>query len=432
MFQQIRRQFARPWVVTTAALAVTAAIAVPLVSAQSEEILVWTDAARLTGFQAYQKSHPEAKVRIVTVDQGELVAKIRLTTQAGAGSPDVIFMGAQPMPAQLASAEIDYLLHLRDYVPTSTLNQFARGANAFCTVGGKLQCLRNDLAQNVLWYNAKLMKDYGYTVPKTWEEFEALGLRVAKEHPGTVVGTLGDAQIISHYLYASNCPISELSRTNANLVRVNTTNPNCVRVAKLIDNLVKAGTLSTLSPFEPAFNKLAAEGKLLMIPSSSWFGEYIIKANYKVPAGQISVAAPLRWANERVTYTAGWGGGAFGVSKKAKNLKGAVDVALWMTTSAENQTDAPTFPAHLPSADLWGKKTTADKYYANDIYPVLKAAANNLTQAQSSTRYAAWEPLGKLALPALKEGKSLEATLGAIQTEMVNLAKASGYLVSTR
>ncbi len=411
---------------------IAAASAALFASAQSEEILVWTDPARLAGFQMYQKIHPDVKMRIVTVDQGEQVAKIRLTTQAGAGSPDVIFMGSQPMPAQLADPEIDYLLHLKDYVTSKTLNQFAKGSNGFCTVGGKLLCLRNDLAQNVLWYNVKLMKDYGYTAPKTWEEYEALGLRAAKEHPGTVVGTLGDPQIISHFFYASNCPISELSRTNANSVRINMASVKCTRVAKMIDNLVKAGSLSSLSPFEPAFNKIAAEGNLLMIPTASWFGEYIIKPNYKVPAGQTSAAAPLRWNDERTTYTAGWGGGAFGVSKKAKNLKGAVDIMLWMTTSPENQTDAPTFPAHLPSADLWGKKVTADKYYANDVYPVLKAAANNLTPAQASTRYAAWEPMTKYILPAIKDGKSVEAVLPAVQTEMVNLARASGYQVTTR
>ena len=61
-----------------------------------------------------------------------------------------------------------------------------------CTVNGKVYCLRNDLAQVVLWYNAALMKKWGYQVPTTWPQYEALGLKVAKQHPGYLVGNAGD------------------------------------------------------------------------------------------------------------------------------------------------------------------------------------------------------------------------------------------------
>ena len=40
-----------------------------------------------------------------------------------------------------------------------------------CTVNGSVYCLRNDLAQNVLWYNKTLMDKWGYQVPATWEQY---------------------------------------------------------------------------------------------------------------------------------------------------------------------------------------------------------------------------------------------------------------------
>ncbi|MES4907724.1 MULTISPECIES: hypothetical protein [unclassified Streptomyces] len=43
--------------------------------------------------------------------------------------------------------------------------QFAEGANDVCTVSGTVYCLRNDLSQAVLWYNAPLLKKFGYRVP---------------------------------------------------------------------------------------------------------------------------------------------------------------------------------------------------------------------------------------------------------------------------
>jgi hypothetical protein len=46
-------------------------------------------------------------------------------------------------------------------IPGSTLADFAAGANDVCTVIGIVYCLRNDLSQAVLWYDAPLMKKFG-------------------------------------------------------------------------------------------------------------------------------------------------------------------------------------------------------------------------------------------------------------------------------
>ena len=53
--------------------------------------------------------------------------------------------------------------------------------------------LRNDLRPAVFWYNKALIDQFGYTIPTTWEEYQALGDKVAAEHPGYIVGSVGDA-----------------------------------------------------------------------------------------------------------------------------------------------------------------------------------------------------------------------------------------------
>ena len=53
----------------------------------------------------------------------------------------------------------------------------------------------------------------GYTVPKTWEEYGDLAVKIAKEHPGKISGFTGDAYAPDRYLWASGCP------TNAPRVR---------------------------------------------------------------------------------------------------------------------------------------------------------------------------------------------------------------------
>ena len=72
-------------------------------------------------------------------------------------------------------------------IPQSTLSNFATGSLNVCTVNGKVYCLRNDLAQAVLWYNAALMKKWGYQVPTTWPQYEAArpeGRQAASRLPG--------------------------------------------------------------------------------------------------------------------------------------------------------------------------------------------------------------------------------------------------------
>ena len=81
-------------------------------------------------------------------------------------------------------------LDLTPLVSKDIVDKFVPGSLDPCyTTDKKLICLRNDLAPNVLWYNKKLMDEFGYTIPTTWEEYIALSDKVAKEHPGYVMGS---------------------------------------------------------------------------------------------------------------------------------------------------------------------------------------------------------------------------------------------------
>ena len=61
------------------------------------------------------------------------------------------------------------------------------------TVDGTVYGLRNDLAQSVFWYNQALFDQFGYEIPTTWEEYEQLSDKLAAEHPGYILGSVGDA-----------------------------------------------------------------------------------------------------------------------------------------------------------------------------------------------------------------------------------------------
>src|SRR5882757_5549728 len=138
----------------------------PVTQKAGSEITVWADSTRLPAVQAYQKAHPDVKMKIVTYDGGAdgstyLQSKVQLFDRTGSGWPDVVFgsptdvtwasepttADAQPFAAPLDS----------DLVPQSTLDGFAKGSLSPCQFNDHTYCLRNDIAQVVLWYNKDLM-----------------------------------------------------------------------------------------------------------------------------------------------------------------------------------------------------------------------------------------------------------------------------------
>ncbi len=389
-------------------------------------ITVWVDATRLAGAKLYAQKHPNVKVTVVTVDRATLPQKVLLFNRTGSGWPDVVF--AEPdLLTKVEDAAHHFPADLTPYVSQDIISKFAQGALAGCQVNGKLYCLRNDLAQEVLWYNAKLMKQFNYTVPTTWEEYQALGLKVAKEHPGYVIGSFGDSQALNMYFWPSRCPVKQLSDTNT--VHINLSNPTCTRVSALVDPLIKNGTISKLGPFDPGFVKLGTQNKILMLPAASWYGQYVFKPTYKTPNGELSVAAPLKWASEDTAWTGAQGGAAWAMSSHTKNPKAASDMVIWMTTSNDNQANAVTFPAYLPAADAWEQTISSDPFYASNPYPVLKQAASLIDPKWGSVRFDTDTTFGTVVIAGITHGKSVADTLNDYQSQLDQLAQASGYTV---
>ena len=93
------------------------------------EITVWVDTTRLDGVKAYQQKHPDAKLKIVTMDRGQFPAKVLLFNNTNQGWPDVVF--AEPnLVAQVADAAHHFPLDMNDYVPQDVKKNFAPGDTA--------------------------------------------------------------------------------------------------------------------------------------------------------------------------------------------------------------------------------------------------------------------------------------------------------------
>ncbi len=400
----------------------------------SGPLTVWVDSTRLPAAQAYKKAHPTVKLNIVTYDgdangSNTLQTKVDLFNRTGKGWPDVVFSAEQNETSWAVSAGFAAPLN-EGLIPSSTLGNFATGSLNVCTVNGKNYCLRNDLAQVVLWYNAALMKKWGYQVPTTWPQYQQLGEKVAKQHPGYLVGNAGDTFTPEIYMWASQCQASDI--TGLRSVTVNVTTPNCERMASLLDALIKAGSMSKLSVFSTAFNK-NEKGKVLMLPGPSWFGGAVFDnaSGLDVPKGQIAVAPIPQWPGSSPATTGNVGGGTWLLSAHSAHLKEAVDFITWVTTNDAYQADlAPGYPAYAPAAKAWLTHQTSSGYYASDPAPALEQAAG---EVWTGWNYGKWSNEAVWATtidPGLTSGKTITSMLPAWQTAISNYATAAGYTVS--
>ena len=175
-------------------------------------------------------------VKIVTFDGDgngatTLQTKIQLWNRTGNGWPDVIFSEQVNDPVWMAKKPFEFAATGQGPDPgRAPCSQWPAPSTAQCTIDGTQYCVQDNLAQVVLWVNKKLMDQFGYTVPTTWQEWAALGQKVATEHPGYIVGNIGDS--FSHwiYLWSNQCPLQQLKGEQA--PHQLATDPHCTRMAE--------------------------------------------------------------------------------------------------------------------------------------------------------------------------------------------------------
>lgn len=418
----------------------TAAASGARVATASGSLTVWVDSVRLPAAKLYAKTHPKVKLHIVTFDGDSngattLQAKIQLWNRTGHGWPDVIFSEQVNDPVWMGSKPFDYAADLKNALPKSVLKQIPSPSIGQCTVNGHLVCVQDNLAQEVLYYNKKLMSQFGYSVPTTWQQWAALGDKVAKEHPGYIIGTVGDSYGHWLYLWADQCPLSTLKGPNT--VLINASDPHCTRMAGLLDPLIDNKSVSTTTVFSPDFAKLygGSADKVLMMPGPTWYALAVFRDTLKLPAGEWTASAPLRWGTEPIT-TGQVGGGPWIVSKHSKNMAAAVDFVRWNITTAKTNTKVPNYsavspgyPSFAPGATAWLKSLNSDAFFAAPPGPAMQAAANDIWKGWGLVTYPDQPVWSNSVVTQLVAGKSLSSLLPALGQGLSQAAQAAGYKV---
>ena len=400
---------------------------------------IWVDPPRIPAVKAFEKAYPDIPIHVNTLNSSAsntgLQAKFNLMNRVGGGWPDAIFWPNNSAIAWAAGpdSQINYAADLTKLLPSKVINGYSAATISPCVIDGKWYCLRNDVAPTVLWYNVKLFDTWGYTPPTTWPEYEALGLKIAKDHPGYYVGLAGDIYTPDRYLWPSGCPTNQVS--SGNNVTINVQAESCTRVRDMMDKLLSAGVLSPDGIFSSAAGSTVGP-KLAMTPGAAWYGNYLFRDTFKIPAGEMTAAPPLQWPGV-AAGTGDEGGGLWSMSRyvTGQRQQDALKFMEFMATSPAWQVDLSTgLPAYGPDQQPWIDKQCAANYFAkcDQLGQALIAAANEIRTNHQYLLYSSGQVWTETVAPGLTAGKSLASLWPAFQSSLVNHAKVVGYKVTTK
>jgi multiple sugar transport system substrate-binding protein len=398
-------------------------------------ITVWVDATRQPAVDAFKKAHPEIKVNAVTYDggangTGSFQTKITADDQAGSGWPDVVWSTQNNDATWASQGKTPFAAPLnKGYFEQSFLDGFTPGALAPTTINGTVYGLRNDLAATVTWYDTSLMTKFGYTPPKTWEDYLALGQKVAKDHPGYIVGDVGDPWAPEVYFWGAKAPMNTV--TGATGFSANAADPKTVQMATLLDTLIKDGAISQDSVFGASFIKKYT-GKVLMLPGPVWYSGALFQNNKSLnsKAGTIDPGLPLSWSGD--TPAAGnVGGGTWFISQHSKNLAADKTFLEFVTSADDYQVDlAPGLPAYKSAGDKWLAKQATSNFFTPDFTSNISTAAGEVWTGWGYPNFSQEAVWAKAVTPGLAAGKSLVSLLPSWQKALDNQATVNGYTVN--
>ena len=406
----------------------------PALAQDAAPLTIWVDATRQPAVEAFQAAHPEIPVNVVVDDgssgaSGTFQTKISLADQAGEGWPDVVF-STQNNDAAWASRETNGMQPFAQVLNEGFLDQafldgFTPGALDPVTVDGKVYGLRNDLAPVLFWYNKTLLDGFGYEAPVTWEDYQALGDKLAAEQPGYFLGGIGDAFEGPYiYYWSGQAPIFQVE---GETFKSDTSDPNAVKVHNLIDHMVANKTLTLDSVFGANF--VATADKLVAIPGPAWYSGALFQnpGGVNAKAGDWVAAPPLYWQDgDKVTGNVG--GGVWYASSHTTNPD-AVKTFLQFVVSDEKTAGTGGLPAYQAAADKWLEAQASSGFYAGDFKAAISAAASSVWNGWGYPNFSPETAWAKIVTPGLAAGKTMVDLAAEWQQEMKNEAQVVGYTV---
>jgi multiple sugar transport system substrate-binding protein len=258
-------------------------------------------------------------------------------------------------------------------------------------------------------------------------------LKVAKQHPGYIIGTAGDSFDDSIYLQAAQCPLNDV--INSYTVVDNPSDSHCSNMGKLLDPLVANKTLPVVYSLSSTFGKQYGT-KTLMLIGPAWYSGAIFQGSgseFNSPKGTWAAYPPLAWGNPKAkAYTGDVGGGLWIMSSHASNPKLAAQAMTWLATSNPSQDLSQGYPGYVPAAKSWIAEQDASGFFATPLASTFAKAAGEVWTGWSESPWDVYGLWAANALPNLASGASFSSQIPVLATQIKDAASVLGFQVTTK
>ncbi|WP_225095939.1 ABC transporter substrate-binding protein [Streptomyces sp. CoH27] len=358
-----------------------------------------------------------------------LITKI-LTAHKAKQAPDLVQAEYQALPTLVSNGALaDISKQVGD-----VKNKFAEGVWQQTTLGtDAVYAVPQDIGPMMFYYREDLFKQYGLTVPTTWDQFAETARQLKKKAPDKALTTFSanDSGLFAGLAQQAG---AKWWTTSGSKWKVAIDDPATQKVATFWGGLVKEGVIDNQPMYTPSWNKALDTGKQIAWVSAVWAPGTLTTAAPDTK-GKWAMAPLPQWSASQ-DVTGSWGGSSTAVTTDSAHKDAAAKFAAWLNTDHDAldalAKDSGIYPAST-SAQLSGAFSNPPAYFSNqaDFYP--KAAEIAKTTAPS-----AWGPNVNVAYAtfndafgaAAKNKSDFAAALKQMQDATVADMKKQGFEVS--
>ncbi|MER7623169.1 extracellular solute-binding protein [Streptomyces sp. NPDC126503] len=381
------------------------------------ELTYWAWAPGMDKVAAlWNAEHPDIRVTVQKQASGDdLVTKIITAAKAHEG-PDLVQAEYQALPTLVSNdALADIAKETR-----GVEDAFAPGIWQQTTFGGEaVYALPQDSGPMMFYYRADLFRQYGLTVPTTWDEFAATARALKAKAPGKALTTFSanDSGLFAGLAHQAG---ARWWTFEGDTWKVGIDDPATRKVADFWGGLVAEGAIDNQPMYTPAWNKALNTGEQLAWVSAVWAPGTLTTA---APATKGKWAmAPLPQWTRGASATGSWGGSSTAVTSDSKHKEAAAEFAVWLNTDpkalAALVKESGIYPA-ATAAQTSGALAKAPDFFTNQ--PDFYARAAEIAK---TTAPAAWGPNVNVAYTSFKDefGKAAKArTRAAFGTALTSV-----------
>jgi multiple sugar transport system substrate-binding protein len=393
----------------------------------------WTWVPNITKeIEVFRQKYPAIKINVVNAGQGTAAyTKLRTALKAGTGAPDVAQIEFQYIPTFSITKS---LVDLRPYGAEALKSKFVDWTWGQVTgANGEVWAYPQDTGPMGMLYRADIFKQYGISVPRTWDEFAAAARKLHAANPSIYMTDLAANEAGAWHGLQWQAGAKPYS-VNGTKVGLNVNDEASKKLATYWGNLDQQGLISTDPDFTDNWYQGMEKGKYATWLTAAW-GPVFLSGSAKSTAGKWR-AAPLPQWSAGGNASGNWGGSSTAVVHGTKNPIAAAKFAEFLNTDPittkmfnTEQSFFPATKALLSDPSFTGQQAS---FYGGQ--PVNKLFAEISSNVNTSFQ---WPPFLDQSVSdwtdtvgkALGDRTDLSAAAGQWQSRLVTYAKAQGFQV---